>query len=75
MSGEEYPPGPPMFYDSCNGENHQCYENEIPCGCRCENCVDYTEPKCDVCNQLYDLFGTRRGLEWVQNCGCNDEEA
>ena len=31
-----------------------------PCGCRCDDCRDDTEPRCDVCNQL---INTKRQCE------------
>ena len=46
----------PRFYDRCATGNHNCYncynDDDQTCGCRCENCVDKTEPRCDTCNSL-----------------------
>jgi len=39
------------FFD-CEDGMHNCYNTNQPCGCRCENCVDKTEPRCDTCNSL-----------------------
>ena len=40
----------PRFYDRCATGGHNCVNDDHPCGCRCANCIDVTEPRCDICN-------------------------
>ena len=41
----------------CQDGQHRCFNTDQPCGCRCGDCRDDTEPRCDVCNQLINTKG------------------
>ena len=41
----------------CQDGQHRCFNTDQPCGCRCADCRDDTEPRCDVCNQLINTQG------------------
>jgi hypothetical protein len=41
----------------CQDGQHNCFSTDQPCGCRCDDCRDDTEPRCDVCNQLINARG------------------
>ena len=41
----------------CQDGQHRCFKTDQPCGCRCDDCRDDTEPRCDICNQLINTQG------------------
>ena len=49
---------PPSFYRTwfkdCATGNHQCYDDNQPCGCWCKDCNDLTEPRCPRCNSILE---------------------
>ena len=45
----------------CQDGQHRCFNTGQPCGCRCDDCRDDTEPRCDVCNGLINKYGSAIG--------------
>jgi len=45
----------------CQDGSHDCFNTDQPCGCRCDDCRDDTEPRCDICNGLINKYGSARG--------------
>jgi len=45
----------------CQDGSHDCFNTDQPCGCRCDDCRDDTEPRCDICNGLINKYGSAIG--------------
>ena len=45
----------------CQDGQHRCFNTGQPCGCRCDDCRDDTEPRCDICNGLINKYGSAIG--------------
>ena len=45
----------------CQDGSHDCFNTGQPCGCRCDDCRDDTEPRCDICNGLINKYGSAIG--------------
>ena len=45
----------------CQDGQHRCFNTDQPCGCRCDDCRDDTEPRCDICNGLINKYGSAIG--------------
>ena len=45
----------------CQDGSHDCFNTGQPCGCRCDDCRDDTEPRCWECNGLINKYGSARG--------------
>ena len=45
----------------CQDGQHRCFNTDQPCGCRCGDCRDDTEPRCDICNGLINKYGSAIG--------------
>lgn len=61
MRHEDNPKQPDDHW-TCEPGDHVCRDNDIVCGCRCEGCVDETEPRCDRCNAVLEAFELAPGL-------------
>ena len=44
----------PSWWFECASGDHHCYNDDQVCGCRCDECIDLTEPRCNTCNQVLE---------------------
>lgn len=44
----------PSWWFECQTGAHNCFNDDQVCGCRCDKCIDLTEPRCDKCNVVLE---------------------
>lgn len=54
---QQAPEQQPDWWFECNDGLHNCFNTDQPCGCRCDDCRDDTEPRCNTCNDVLDRKG------------------